>query len=515
MLNNWYRISVTFFVTIIAVLFALPNFIRITSDILPSNSVNLGLDLRGGSHLLLNVDFKTYLEYQYDVLSDSLRQEFRHSKMGYKNLSHTKDYIVFDLRKSSDYEDVQKILRSINNDLWTERDGDRLFVRYSADALSKMKDEVIDQSIEVIRLRIDSNGTKEPVIQKYADSGILLEVPGADNPQEIKTLIGKTARLSFHLVNEEANLVAATKGSVPSDSVLMFIEHDGNQYPCVIKKKSYLTGDMLNNASVTFNEYSQPAVSFSFNATGAKIFADLTKQNRGKRIAIVLDEKVLSAPVVNDPILGGSGVISGSMDLDAANELALLLRAGALPAPLKIIEERTIGPSLGLDSINSGIKAGVIGFCAVVIFMILSYGILGVIANIALSLSLLYILAMLSMFGATLTLPGIAGIILTIGMAVDANILIYERIREEVKRNVPNILAIKRGFDSAFGTIVDANITTFIVALLLYIFGAGVIKGFAVTLTIGLIASMFTATVVTKLMIDLWFRVSKPERLIL
>ena len=327
-------------------------------------------------------------------------------------------------------------------------------------------------------------------------------------------MLGKTAKLTFHAVNDAVDIEAALKGSIPADSMLLYMEHaKGQMYPIVIKKKAAVSGDMLTNAVATFNQNAQPGVSFTMNAIGGKLFGDLTKESIGKRIAIVLDGKIISAAGVSIPITGGSGIISGSMSVEDANELALLLRAGALPAPLDIIEERTIGPSLGADSIKSGTKAGIVGFIAVIIFMIWSYGILGIFANLALCLALFYILAMLSMFQATLTLPGIAGIILTIGMAVDANILIYERIREELHKGASNLFAIKQGFETAFGTILDANITTLIVASLLYIFGAGVIKGFAVTLTIGIIASMFTAITVTKLMVDMWMRFAQPKSL--
>ena len=512
-ISTW-RVFVTIIVTLVACIFAAPNFTNVTASYLPKDSVNLGLDLRGGSHLLLQVDFDHYIKDQYEMLADNLRKEFRDSKLGYRNLKPLHDSVTLELRDASDLEDLKKIVRSFDRSLWANDVNSKISIRFNDDRLSELRSNVIDQSMEIVRMRVDSTGTKEPIIQKQGEGQILLQVPGAENPEALRNMLGKTAKLTFHAVNEEADVESAVNGHAPADSMLAYMEHEkGKLYPYVLKRKAAVTGDMLTNAVATFNQNAQPGVSFTLNSIGGKLFGDLTKASVHRRIAIVLDGKIISAAAVNEPITGGSGIISGSMTVEEANELALLLRAGALPAPLKIIEERTIGPNLGADSIKSGSKAGIVGFVAVIIFMIWSYGILGIFANLALCLALFYILAMLSMFQATLTLPGIAGIILTIGMAVDANILIYERIREELHKGASNLFAIKQGFETAFGTILDANITTLIVASLLYIFGAGVIKGFAVTLTIGIIASMFTAITVTKLMVDMWMRFARPTKL--
>ncbi|MDA9163639.1 protein translocase subunit SecD, partial [Rickettsiaceae bacterium] len=348
-------------------------------------------------------------------------------------------------------------------------------------------------------------------IQRQGVKNILLQVPGEENPSELKRVLGKTAKLTFHMLDEGANLERARAGHAPLGSRVVKSESDDNAV-MVIKKKIIVSGDQLNNAQAQFQD-AMPVVHFSFNSIGAKKFAEATSNNRGNRLAIVLDGKVLSAPVINDPILGGDGIISGSFSVESATELALMLRAGALPAPLKVVEERTIGPNLGADSIQSGKLAALAGFAFVVVFMLISYGVLGIFANITLVVALLYILALLSMLQATLTLPGIAGIILTIGMAVDANVLIYERIREELEKGCSNLYAVKIGFESAFATITDSNVTTLIAAFLLYTFGVGAIKGFAVTLTIGIIASMYTALVVTKLMIDIWLKYAKPKNM--
>lgn len=509
-----WKIFLSILCTIAAFICALPNFATIDSKILPNHKVNLGLDLRGGAHLLLNVDFDSYLNDVMDSLADHLRKYLREDKIGYKNLVVKNKSVQFELRNLEDYKQVKKILGKVDREITVENDNTNIKLSYSNSKLAELRYQVIAQSIEIIRMRVDSTGTTEPNIQGQGDKHILLQVPGEENPQQLKNILGKTAKLTFHLVDETANIQQALNGHLPFGSILVKGENENKQeYYVVVKKKAIVSGDQLTTAQASFNQNSQPAVAFSFNNLGSKLFAEITKNNSGKRLAIVLDNKLLSAPVINEPILGGSGIISGNFTVESANELALLLRAGSLPAPLKIIEERTVGPNLGADSIEAGKKAGMIGFVSVVIFMIWSYGILGIFANIALSLALLYILALLSLFQATLTLPGIAGIILTIGMAVDANVLIYERIREELKKGASNLYAIRMGFESAFATILDSNVTTLIAAFLLFIFGAGGIKGFAVTLTIGIISSMFSAIIITKLLIDTWIKYQKPKNL--
>lgn len=495
-----------------AFLYALPNFTTINSKLLPTHKVNLGLDLKGGAHLLLDVDFDTYLNEVMENISDQLRKLLRKNKIGYKNLNTQGHVIQFDLRALEDYKAVKKIITEIDPQIIIHNNDATIQLNFSPSTLNNLQQKVIAQSIEIIRMRIDNTGTKEPNIQRQGNNHILLQVPGQNDPAHLKNILGKTAKLTFHL--QATSNISQINGNLPGDTMSVSgINEDKTEEPLIIKKKPIVTGNHLTTAHATFNQYSQPVVSFAFNNIGSKIFADITKNNIGTRLAIILDGKLLSAPVINEPILGGSGIISGNFTIESANELALLLRAGALPTPLKIIEERTIGPNLGADSIQSGIRAGIIGFTSVVIFMIWSYGILGIFANLALSLALLYILALLSFLQATLTLPGIAGIILTIGMAVDANVLIYERIREEISKGASNLYAIKLGFKSAFSTIFDSNITTLIVAFLLYIFGSGAIKGFAVTLTIGIISSMFSAITITRLLIDIWLKYRRPKTL--
>lgn len=507
---KWQIITSIIF-TLIAIIYVLPNFTEKTSKWLPGDKVSLGLDLKGGSHLLLSVDFDSYMEDVMHSVAEGFRKYARDNKIGYRNLRVTKSDMKFNLRSEDDFKEIKNIVRRIDPNLSVAKEnGLDVTFFYNEYAINQLQDKVIDQSIEIIRMRVDSTGTKEPNIQRQGLYNVLLQVPGEDNPSELKRVLGKTAKLTFHLVDEEANLERARSGHVPSGSRVIKSNEGEDAGILVIKKKVIVSGDQLNNAQSQFREGSA-VVSFSFNNLGAKKFAEATSQNRGRRLAVVLDDAVISAPVINEPILGGDGVISGNFSVESATELALMLRAGALPAPLKVIEERTIGPNLGADSIESGKIAALVGFCLVVVFMTMTYGILGIFANITLMIALLYILALLSMLQATLTLPGIAGIILTIGMAVDANVLIYERIREELQKGCSNLYAVKMGFDSAFATITDSNVTTLIAAFLLYSFGVGAIKGFAVTLTIGIIASMYSALVITKLMIDLWLKYYKPK----
>lgn len=511
--SKW-RIISFLLCTILALWLAAPNFYQEKSKFLPENKINLGLDLKGGAHLLLDIDFKAYQTEVMQILTDGLRKKFKERKIGYKNLVSTVASIKFEAREDQNIDKIKQAIYEVDSRLEFNHQQNKINLEYSEQSLHEIKNQVINQSIEIVRLRVDSTGTTEPVIQRQGEQYILLQVPGIQDPEHIKNLLGKTAKLTFHLVDEQANIEEYSKGKLSIDSRLVYTENVGeNKQFVAIKKKIILSGDQLTTAQATFDQNSQPAVSFSLNNIGSKIFAETTKDNPGKRLAIVLDNKLLCAPSINKPILEGSGIISGNFTVDTANDLALMLRAGALPAPLKIVEERSIGPNLGADSIAAGKKAGLIGFIGVVAFMIWSYGIFGLFANIALVAALLYIMALLTLFQATLTLPGIAGIILTIGMAVDANVLIYERIKEEINNGYSNNYAIKQGFDTAFATIADSNITTLIAASILYIFGVGAIKGFAVTLSIGIISSMFAAIVVTKLLIDLWMKYRNPKDL--
>ncbi len=357
----------------------------------------------------------------------------------------------------------------------------------------------------------DETGTKEPIIQRQGDKRILLQVPGLANPERLKEILGRTAKMTFHLVDEEVSRDDIASGIVPAGTRLVGTT-DGSRY--AIHSRVMVSGDMLVDANTSYDaETGEPVVTFRFNTTGARKFGEVTSENIGKPFAIVLDNKIITAPVIRSAILGGSGQISGNFTVQSANDLALLLRAGALPAPLKVIEERSVGPSLGADSVQAGVKASVIGIIMVIVFMIAFYGLFGLFANIAMLVNAFMTMTLLALFEATLTMPGIAGIVLTVGMAVDANVLIYERIREEVRNGKTPYAAIQDGFKMAFGTIVDSHITTLVAALILYYFGTGTVKGFAVTLAIGILCSLYTSVLVTRLMVVTWLKSKRPKTL--
>ncbi len=480
--------------------------------------VNLGLDLRGGSQLLLEVDFDSYLKEQYVNLRSGVRAALRDAKAGYSKVRVQGDSVIFTLLREKTPEDfsMYALLRNIEEGLEFTEDGDIIRVTFNDQTIRKKKGEVLSQSIEIIGRRINETGLREPTIQRQGESRVLVQVPGLENPEMLKDILGKTAKMSFHLVNEKVNPLAIGGASIPPGTELIpAAEREsesayGMPSHYAIFSKVELSGELLTNASMTFGEAGDPVVSFAFNTLGARKFAKITTVNVGKRFAVVLDGKVITAPTMRVPLLDGRGIIEGGFTAETAANLALLLRAGALPAPMEIVEERSVGPSLGADSIAAGKAAAAISIALVMVFMVLSYGLFGMFSNIALAINMLILLGCLSFFQATLTLPGIAGIVLTLGMAVDANVLIFERIREEVARGRNAMAALDEGFRAAFGTIVDSNITTLIAATVLYIFGTGTIKGFAVTLSIGILASMFSAILLTRLMVAVWAKKKRP-----
>jgi len=481
----------------------------------PHKQVNLGLDLQGGSYLLYEVDMNQVLKERLENVVDGLRTEFRSAKIGYTGLAVTGDHVSFTLRDPERLDDVRSIVRKVDNELdFTSAPGGNVTLKFSDVALKARKQTIVEQSIEIIRRRIDETGTKEPTIQREGEDRILLELPGIQDPERVKKLIGTTAKMTFQLVDENASPQEARAGHAPpGDEVLPLADGragSAGQF-IVVQKRVMVSGDTLTDAQPTYQNGNEPVVSFKFDSVGARRFGDATKANVGKRFAIVLDNKVISAPVIREPILGGQGVISGSFTTQSATDLALLLRAGALPAPLTILEERTVGPDLGADSIHAGALASIVGVILVVIFMVVFYGLFGIYANIALFFNLCLLLASLTLLGATLTLPGIAGIALTMGMAVDANVLIYERIREELRGGRSIISSLQAGFERAFGTILDSHVTTLVAGALMFWLGSGPIKGFAVTLSLGVITSLFSAILVTRLLIVTWVRRTKPK----
>ncbi len=485
------------------------------SFLLPERTLNLGLDLRGGSHLLLEVDVATITRERLETVLSDVRLSLRKERIKYSHLRIEGESVRVKILNSQQKAKALSVLQDIvrptqlnifsggsNVDLIIEDEpGNIIRLALSKASLIERNNKAVQQSIEIIRRRIDELGTTEPSIQRQGERRVLVQVPGLDNPARLKDLLGRTAKLNFHLVDpSEADVLAGA--IIPAGSRWIPSE-DGNQR--LIRKRVMISGDKLVDAQTGFDERTgEPAVFFRFDTSGGRKFGEVTRINVGRPFAIILDGKVISAPVIQSPILGGSGQITGNFTVESANDLAILLRAGALPAPLSVLEERTVGPGLGADSIAAGKIAVQVGFAAVIIFITLAYGLFGIFANIALIINVALILGVLSLLQATLTLPGIAGIVLTIGMAVDANVLIFERIREEARAGKNALLAIEAGYMRARNTILDANITTLIAAIILFQLGSGPIRGFAVTLGIGIITSLFTAFTLTRVFVALW-----------
>jgi len=506
-----------------SVLFAVPNLISQKSlsssypSWLPSQQVSLGLDLQGGSHLLLEVQVEKVMEERIDALVDDARGALRGERIGYTGLKRRGQTVVLQLTKLETIDAAEELLSELDREIEVSgTDAGTFVLSLSERAVAERKDSALGQSIEIIRRRIDETGVSEPTIQRQGEDRILVQLPGLQDPERLKRLLGKTAKMSFHLVDQTVSDSDLERGRLPPGTMRLpaddEVDNEGNPRFYPIRKRVMVSGDSLVDSQPTFQD-NQAVVNFRFDASGAKKFGRVTQENVGRPFAIVLDGKVISAPVIREAILGGSGVISGNFNTQSARDLALLLRAGALPAPMKILEERTVGPDLGADSIDAGKIASLIGLVAVLIFMLLYYGLFGVVADIALILNLVIILGMLSLWQATLTLPGIAGIVLTIGMAVDANVLIFERIREEVKAGRSPFSAMEAGYKRAFTTIFDSNLTTLIAAVILYIFGSGPVQGFAVTLGIGIITSMFTAMLVSRYILVWWLKRYRPKSL--
>jgi preprotein translocase subunit SecD len=633
-----WKIILVLSICIASLFCALPTFFT-NSKYLPNTAVNLGLDLKGGASLVLEVNFAQYYKEQLQNIADTLKKELNKANLKVQNINveststGVQDFgryvIKIELRDSrntgnidiNSMQETRKKIRKIaanllNNgevevglqqenekeqqqqqaeqqqqqaeqqDKILQKDGSssikhgangveerearvgeiklkddssrrnmgqKFFILLPNSIVEEAKDNLLSQSLEIVRRRIDESGTKEIDLQRQGRDQILLQVPGIYDTTEIRSLLGQTAKLSFHFALPEVDVMFGERVPLGAKAILIAESHSarsdekekntsnkfaentkqknteksdskdssektgiGRAAPkarfVAVRIKPAMTGDMLLDARASMYE-GKNVVNFRLTNMGARIFADLTSKNVGKVLAIVLDDKVISLPGINEPILNGSGVISGSFTGQSANELAILLRAGALPAPLKIVEERTVGPTLGQDSITSGIHAIAIASVMVAIFMVLFYSFWGLFANFALIFNIIMILAVLGVMGATLTLPGLAGIALTLGMAVDANILIYERIREENKRGGAIISAIEGGYKRSFTTIIDSNFTTIAAAAVLYIFGTGPIKGFAITLTVGILCSLFTSISITKLLVALWYRLVKPSKL--
>ena len=515
--------------------FAFPNLLndKQTASIpgwLPNQKLSLGLDLQGGSHLLFEVDVTSVVKERQQGLVDALRKGLRGAspRIGYRELGMRGECVGFRALRQEDVSRAEKIARKLDTNTFTpalsvEEDGLRITACWTKAGRQEILTDSVGRSIEIIRRRIDELGTKDPAIQRQGQDRILIQVPGESDPQRIIDIIGKTAKMTFHLLDRD-NAAATSCGpgnrrppgtvclpeyreEIPKDTA-----NETTPVMFLVKKRAAVDGGDLVDAQGTFQD-GRSVVAFRFNSVGARRFARVTGANVGHPFAIVLDGEVISAPVINEPILGGNGVISGSFTVQTAQDLALLLRAGALPTRLTPIEQRTVGAELGADSIAAGKFASILSIVLVIVFMAAAYGLFGVMADVALILNMLLIAAALSLLQATLTLPGIAGIVLTIGMAVDANVLIFERIREEERNGRTPISAVDSGYQRALKTIIDANITTLIAAILLFQFGSGPIKGFAVTLAIGILTSMFTAIMVTRLMVVTWLHRRRPKKL--
>ena len=511
----WKKLLVSF-VMLAGIVYSLPNLVSgNVASLLPGEKINLGLDLRGGSHLLLRVDIDAVHQERLETIAETIRQEFRRAKIRFSGLEVRDNFVIVRLRNTRDTEAAQTVFNELGQGIQLTTRGDDSFrLAYDEPGMAEMRTQTVQQSIEIIRRRLDPKGTKEPVIQRQGMDRVLVQLPGVDDPDAVKRLLGRTAKLTFQLVDSRMTVAEAIeRGRTPPGTVLLqSASSDSRAY--VVEKRVMVSGEMLDSASAGIDQNNRPAVNFALNTIGARKFGKVTGENIGRPFAIVLDGQVVSAPVIQSQIFG-SGQITGDFTVAETSELALILRAGALPAPLIVMEERSIGPGLGADSVAAGKIAAVIGLVLVAVYMVASYGLFGAFANGALVANIILIIAALSALQATLTLPGIAGIVLTIGMAVDANVLIFERVREELARGRSILAAIDGGYQRALSTIIDSNLTTLFAALLLYIFGSGPIKGFAVTLAVGIVTSLFTAVMVTRLLIILWVEHKRPSKIIL
>ncbi|HEV7635768.1 MAG TPA: protein translocase subunit SecD [Bradyrhizobium sp.] len=524
--SRWKALAIIL-TSLVVCLCAVPNFFpEATVKTWPAwaqRRLVLGLDLQGGSYLLLEVDSNYVKKEKLDQVRDDVRRTLRDAKIGYTGLATRADSVEVRV-KESDAPTALAKLRELSQPLGgllgssgqrslevTDAGGGLIRLRVPQAAITERIRQTIEQSIQIVERRVNQLGTVEPVIQRQGADRILVQVPGLQDPSRLKELLGKTAKMEFRMVDTTVPPDQAQQGRVPPDSEVL-MSSTAPKIPYVIKRQVLVSGAELTDAQPGFDQRSnEPIVSFRFNSSGSRKFSQATSENVGQPFAIVLDNEVISAPVIREPITGGSGQISGSFTVQQANDLAILLRAGALPAPLTVIEERTVGPGLGQDSIEKGELAAYVGSILVIVFMLLTYRLFGLFANIAVAINVAMIFGMLSLLNATLTLPGIAGIVLTVGIAVDSNVLIYERIREELRGGRNAVSAIDAGFKRALSTILDSNITTFIAAAVLFYIGTGPVRGFAVTLGIGIITTVFTAFELTRLIVAAWVRWKRPQ----
>src|SRR5580704_16210804 len=551
-LQRWQTIAVITF-TALAVLFALPNVLPASLlDHLPGwyqqSRINLGLDLRGGAHFLLEADLRSVLNERLTNLSDSVRAELRKQQVGFKDVTVDNGRaVVVTLRDEAQRAKALEAIHTVDPSLAVSGSGDAIQLAYSDQDLFRRKKEVIDQSIEILRRRVDETGTIEPTIVREGDDRILLQMPGIKDTTELKRKINQTAKLTFHLVNEDIAAAGANAPATLPPTTFLVPTREGMQQlratspkawddiqnanpklspeqicrryqpQCLpVFKRVVVGGEDLDDAKATFENQqgSRPIISFTFNAAGGRAFCAATRANIGKRLAIQLDNEIISAPVVQSAICGGSGIITGSFTTQQTQEQALLLRSGALPATLSIIQESTVGADLGADAIHSGTVAALVGTALVILFMLAVYGpLFGGFASLAMIVNMLLVFAGMSILGASLTLPGIAGLVLTVGMSVDSNVLIYERVREEKENGRSAFSALATGYERALTAVIDSNLTALIAGVLLFGFGSGPIRGFATSLTLGLLTHLFTATIFTRMLLSAWVRWRRPTEL--
>ena len=485
----------------------------------PSRIVNLGLDLRGGAHVLVEVSLEEVYSERLGSYWPDMRNSLRTIKESVgaiKQVSGDVNELLIKIGKKAGVSGAIDLVRQKSKSLGSgilevsQADEKTIRISLSENERKRIDNQTMEQSLEIVRRRVDEAGTREPTIQRQGERRILVQVPGLGSAEELLRLIGRTAKLTFHPVI--SNNVSCGKKVNMQTLIVPSSEDPGSCF--ALDKKSVVSGSQLTNAQPSFDQNNRPAVSFQFNPVGGRKFGEYTKENIGNPFAIVLDKEVISAPIIQSHIPGGSGIITGSFTVDESNRLAILLRAGALPASIRVLEQRTVGPELGADSIQSGKIAAILAGLLILVFMFLTYGLFGLFANLGLVINIALIFSIMANMSATLTLPGIAGIVLTIGMAVDANVLIFERIKEELKNSKSIFKAVEMGYEKALTSIIDANVTTFIAAIILFTLGSGPIRGFSVTLGIGIITSVFTAVFFTRLLVALYLGRAKPKKLI-
>jgi preprotein translocase subunit SecD len=492
-------------------------------NLLPKDKIHLGLDLQGGTHLVMEVDTQKAIEGSLDLVATDLEDTLNSKNLRFKRITRNgSDKVSVVVYEKGTADAVQKLIKEKypsyeQSPTFDEGGLVAMTLRVGEKDAQDRKDKAVQQALETIRNRIDQFGVSEPTIQREGINHIVVQLPGIKDPQRAIDLIGRTARLDFKMVRED---ISPTSGTIPDDAELLKEKSVDpttgavTEIPIVVQKKSMITGDLLTDAQVRIDsQFNQPYVGIEFNSLGAKLFDQVTAANVGKRFAIVLDNNIHSAPVIRERISGGSAQISGNFTEKTASDLAIVLRAGALPAPVKIIQNVTVGPSLGQDSINKGLYAGLIGVLLVVVFMAIYYKLSGMIANVGMILNIVYLMGSLAALGATLTLPGIAAIVLLVGMSVDSNVIIFERIREELKLGKTPKAALDSGYDKAFLTIMDSHITTLITAAVLFQFGTGPVKGFAVSLSLGVIINLFTSLIGTKVTFDLFLHKGNVKKM--